>query len=83
MPLGKKSIKNKSKYKWVEPRPTKSGRNVMDIWNDLKRAWRSYKMYYYIRGDKINAVIKAKQIRKLQEDLGVKKDKFHELGVFE
>lgn len=73
--------KPKSIYKWVEPKPTKSGRDAVAIWNDLKHAWSSYKMYR-LHDDKINMVINAKLIRKLQDELTIKQDKFPELGVF-
>ena len=75
-------------YEWDEPTPTKSGRCVVEIWNELKIAHRSYKMYRYLLGDKskitsrINMVIKAKEIRKLQADMGIRQDKFPELGIF-
>lgn len=71
------------KIEWTYPKPTKSGRDVIEIWNDLKHAWSSYKMYR-MYDEKINMVIKAKLIRKLQDDLGITQEKFIELhGVFE
>ena len=71
-----------TKLKWTYPKPTKSGRDVIEIWNDLKHAWSSYKIYR-LYNDKINMVIKAKLIRKLQDDLGITQEKFTELhGVF-
>src|SRR3989304_6003992 len=71
-----------TKLKWTYPKPTKSGRDVIEIWNDLKHAWSSYKIYR-LYNDKINMVIKAKLIRRLQADLGMSQEKFTELhGVF-
>ena len=76
------SYESYKKINWTEPKPTKSGRDAVEIWNDLKHAWSSYKIYR-LYNDKINMVIKAKLIRKLQDDLGITQEKFTELhGVF-
>ena len=73
---------NYNKINWTHPKPTKSGRDAVEIWNDLKHAWSSYKIYR-LYNDKINMVIKAKLIRRLQADLGMSQEKFTELhGVF-
>src|SRR3972149_5514330 len=59
------SYNSYKKINWTEPKPTKSGRDAVEIWNDLKHAWSSYKMYL-MYDDKINMIIKAKLIRNLQ-----------------
>src|SRR3990172_8048 len=69
------SYNSYKKINWTEPKPTKSGRDAVEIWNDLKHAWSSYKMYL-MYDDKINMIIKAKLIRKLQDDLGMTQEKF-------
>jgi hypothetical protein len=73
---------SKLKYKFDEPIPTKSGRSVKAIWDELQDCWASYKKYFWLENDKLNAIIQAKHIRKLQEDLGITIAEFSELGCF-
>lgn len=68
-------MKYKSEYdksKWVYPKPTKSGRGVMEIWNDLKHAWKEYKMAN-VNNDEDEMVLNAIKIQEYQNDLGMKK----------
>ena len=53
-----------------------------DIWNRLKLAWRSYKSYR-MNDNKLQMIIKAKEIRKLQREMGCTRiDEFPEIGCF-
>ena len=68
------------KYLFDEPIPTKSGRKVVELWNELQDAKQQYRMYSMIENDKINAIITAKKIIRLQDDLGITLDRFQEFG---
>ena len=69
------------KYLFDEPIPTKSGRKAVELWKELKREKHSYAILS-LTNDKINAIITAKKIRKLQDDLKITPDGFLELGCF-
>jgi hypothetical protein len=49
-------------------------------WGALKKAWKAYKIAK-VQGDKAKMVEYANRIRTLQEELGVTKAKFPELGI--
>jgi len=49
-------------------------------WGALKKAWKGYKIAK-VHGDKGRMMEYAKRIRTLQEELGVEKARFPELGI--
>ncbi|MEM0288152.1 MAG: hypothetical protein QXR69_03190 [Conexivisphaerales archaeon] len=49
-------------------------------WGALKKAWKAYKIAK-VQNDKTKMMEYAKRIRTLQEELGVTKAKFPELGL--
>ena len=61
---------NKSIYKWTEPKPTKSGRDVIDIWNDLKDVEQKFKTAR-LEDNLDDMVNNAVLIQAYQSDLGL------------
>jgi hypothetical protein len=57
-------------YNWTEPIPTKSGRLVKDIWNELQECWQNYKTAV-LNDDLLTQKVNAKRIQELQDDLGL------------
>ncbi|MFP3130469.1 MAG: hypothetical protein ACP5LX_04270 [Nitrososphaeria archaeon] len=49
-------------------------------WGALKKAWKAYKIAK-VQGDKQKMLEYANRIRTLQEELGLQKSKFPELGL--
>lgn len=49
-------------------------------WAALKKAWRAYKIAK-VQGDTTNMLKYAERIRKLQEELGLPKAHFPEIGL--
>lgn len=64
--------------KFTDPRPTKSGKTVIKIWNELKENWKLYKRAK-LEDDYSNMQEIAAKINQLQDDLGIKKAEFPEL----
>jgi len=69
-----------SKYKFDEPIPTKSGRCVIEIWNELKD-YKSKRAKAHFDGDKVNEIIYAKRIQKNEDDLGLTVTEFPQFGL--
>ncbi len=65
-------------FKFEQPRPTKSGKKAVEIWKELKRTWRKYKMAQF-ESNLSEMREFAKRIEDLQEDLGITKAQFPEL----
>lgn len=65
----------KTKYKWDEPTPTLSGRDVISIWNDLKKARTEYKLAF-LYDDEDKMVLSAIEIQNHQKDLGLNIETF-------
>lgn len=64
--------------KFQNPKPTKSGKSVVKIWNELKENWHLYKRAK-LEDDFVNMRKIAVQIKNMQEDLGIKQANFPEL----
>ncbi len=64
--------------KFDKPIQTKSGMDIDKIWNELQQSWINYKKAKFDRDHK-NAYEQALQIRKLQNDIGLKQAQFPEL----
>ena len=69
------------KMKFDSPLKTKSGKDVVELWNEIKEQWRLYTKFKYLEPNKELQITHAKQIRFLQDDLGMKQAKFPELGL--
>ncbi len=69
--------------KFDKPIDTKSGHDIVKIWNDLKEEWRLYKKFTYFEPNKEQQITHAKQIRHLQDDLGLTLSKFPDLNLTE
>lgn len=54
--------KRQAKYKFDKPIGTKSGHDVVKVWNDLKEEWRLYKKYTYLEKNHELRLSSAKQI---------------------
>jgi len=59
------------KYKFDEPIKTKSGRSVVELWNELKEVKHLYTKYTILDKDAHLALHYAVQIRKLEYDIGL------------
>lgn len=61
-----------------KPKPTKSGRKVIEIWNELQDCWSKYKR---AKLDSDLSIMReyASRIRSLQDDLGITQAEFPEL----
>lgn len=68
-------------FKFEQPRPTKSGKKSVEIWKELKRTWRKYKMAQ-LQSDLPKMREYAMKIRDLQEDFGITQAEFPELTKF-
>lgn len=67
-------------FKFEQPKPTKSGKKSVELWKELKRTWRKYKMAQF-QSNLSETREFAKKIRELQEDLGVTQADFPELKL--
>lgn len=72
------NFKNKTMFKFQNPRKTKSGESVITIWNEIKENWRIYKRAK-LEDDFLKMRNAASRIIELQDDLGIKKAVFPEL----
>ena len=62
-------------------RPSKSpGHTAGQTWGALRKAWRGYRIAK-AKGEKAQLLEYATRIRTLQEQLGVEKSRFPELGL--
>lgn len=66
--------------KFDEPIPTKSGDDVVKIWNELQDCWAVYKKAK-LESDLPTMREYARKIRALQDDLGITQAEFPELGT--
>jgi len=64
--------------KFDKPIQTKSGMDIGDVWNKLQQCWIDYKKAKFDHDYK-NARNYALQIRKFQQDIGLKQANFPEL----
>ena len=64
--------------KFDEPIPTKTGRYVVNIWDELQECWAVYKKAR-LDSDLPTMKVYASKIQALQDDLGITQAKFPEL----
>lgn len=69
------------KYKFDEPLRTKSGKSVVELWNELKEQKRLYNKWTYLEKNNELRLLTAIKIRHLQDDLGIKQSEYPDLEL--